>query len=390
MLPLQKWRVYETRYASLFLYFPVSCAGVVTSHVTPLKEFSFHRDANVGDDARIAFDRDFAYISSPDGQVYRTRGIWPDSPLKQVYAANTISNLVTHHDNLYVLVQTIDVREGEPLHHSLLQSRDHGESFTPVDEGLRACSHEYCQYLWATQLIVKNNLLFTNAGADLNLLVSPDQGDRWIALSGSVEARVCTHSAFEITGSTVLQGGECPLDRAFLRRGTLGPDKLGWAPGGDLKPVQSPDLENRNIMVIRAQPRSEVRLAGAEGAVLRSVDDGHSFSYAFQETQADKHYHYVQQILFPSRSESTPLIGGFDKVTGRPYLAISHDDGETWVDISHLLPGYEHYAVVGGLAENDRGEIIAVVTDFTARRVILARVKLDCTHERNAGSTQVH
>ncbi len=343
--------------------------------VTPLRQFSFHKEASVGHDARLAFDREYAYVSSPDGEVFRTPHLRGDSPLKEIYEGRFISNLVAYPDALYVLVQTVDVPEGQPLEHSVVQSTNHGASFHPVDKGLKECHSGYCQYIWPDELIRKGNLLFVNAGAGRNLLVSPNWGDDWRVLSGFLGAGNCTLSTFAISRSTVLQGGECPLDRAYIDRGTLAPDKLHWLPGEDLKPVQSPDLENRNVTAIKFQPGSEVVLAGAEGAVLRSVDEGHSFYYAFKITSGP-HYPYIHHILFPSRSPSTPLIAGFDKSTGRPYLAISHDNGETWTDVSHLLPGFSHDAAVSALTEDSHGSIIAAVTDFTDKNVILVKIRI--------------
>jgi hypothetical protein len=366
-------RLYPLVCLSLALL-PVEALSQVT--ITTLKEFTYQRGASIGEGAKIAFDGGFAYVSSPDGQVYRTPSLTTTSPLTEVYAARSITDLVDTHNTLYVLVGTTGVPENEVLQHSLLQSTDHGASFVPIDEGLKACALGYCEYLSSTELIAENNLLFVNAGEGRNLLVSADLGDHWTALSGSVEHYVCTHSAFQITGSTVLQGGECPLDIAFLDRGTLQADRLAWIPGGELKPTQTPDLENRNVMAIKAQPNTDVRLAGAEGAVLRSVDGGQSFSYALKKVDGDGQYPYVQHILFPSSSPSTPLIGGFDKATGEPYLAVSKDDGESWVNVSTLLPGFHGYAGVSDLKEDRQGRIIVVVTDFQSNEVIVAKVTL--------------
>jgi len=345
--------------------------------ITTLKEFPYEREVSVGEGAKIAFDSQYAYVSSPDGQVYRTPSLTPTSPLTEVYAARSITGLVDTSGTLYVLTGSTEVLEGETIPHSLLQSTDQGASFVPIDKGLKVCSFGFCQHLSSTELIAEDNLLFVNAGEGRNLLVSSDLGDHWTALSGSVQHNVCTHSAFEITGLTVLQGGECPLDDAFIDRGTLEPDMLAFVPGGELKPTGTPFLGNRNVMTIKAQPGTEVRLAGAEGAVLRSVDDGKTFTYALKKTQEDTTYPYVQHILFPSASSSTPVIGGFDKgAVGGPYLAVSSDDGETWVDVSHQLPGSLTDAGVSDLAQDTLGRIIVVVTDFGSKKVIIAEVTL--------------
>jgi hypothetical protein len=358
-----------------FALLPVQALPQVT--ITTLKEFSYHRPASIGEGAKIAFDNQFAYVSSPDGEVYRTPSLTPSSHLTQVYSARTIAALNDTAGTLYVLAGIQEAPLGLPVPHSMVQSTNHGASFVPIDKGLKECLFGYCQHLSSSELIAENNLLFVNAGAGRNLLVSDDLGDHWTALSGFVAGMVCTHSTFEITGSTVLQGGECPLDIAFIDRGTLLPNQQGWIPGGDLKPTGTPNLENRNVMTIKAQPGTDVRLAGAEGAVLRSIDDGKNFTYAFKNVQGEGTYPYVQHILFPSSSPSTPVIGGFDKATGEPYLAVSNDDGESWVKVSSLLPGCQSDAGVSDVAEDTQGRIIIVVTDFCSQKVIIAQVTLD-------------
>ncbi len=272
------------------------------------------------------------------------------------------------------MVSTLKTPEGQPLEHSLLESTNNGASFQPIDAGLRVCNAGFCQYLPSNKLIEKGNKLFVNAGEGRNLLVSADRGAEWTVLSGFLDAAVCTYSTFFISGRTVLQGGECPLDRAFIDRGTLRPDKLGWINGGELKPTISPDLENRNITAIQGLGKTGLILAGAEGAVLRSFDNGLSFSYVFKKIVGGSEYPYVNRILFPSNFWRVAVISGFDKATSTPYLAVSYDDGDSWKEVSHLLPGFNSYAVVSDLAEDSQGRIIAAVTDFATRKITLVQV----------------
>ena len=82
-------------------------------------------------------------------------------------------------------------------------------------------------------------------------MVSRDEGLTWIPLSGELEPQSCYSSPFAIVGRSVLQGGECPLDRAFLSRGILDPSMLFFA--SNLTPVQMPDLSNRKIYAIASE-----------------------------------------------------------------------------------------------------------------------------------------
>lgn len=368
--------------------------------VIPLKQFHFKREIDLGMGAVVAFDLKYVYISSPDGEVFRTESpLHSDSHLHPIFEANAVNNLYVYDNVLYVLMtpnswQRLSwlravsrepslispiAKQPSPREepkHALFQSSDHGHSFTPIDQGLKECIQDVCSYLTSTQLFVSGNLIFSNAGAGLNLLLSCDEGRVWTALSGSVASQACYFPAFEIAGHTVFQGGECPLDMAYLRRGTLREDMRGWAPGGELAPVTAPDLSNRNVMAINQQSGGSIVLAGAEGALLRSEDGGKSFDYVIENGSGSGAYPYIQHILFSEKHSKAPVIGGFDKATGEPYLAYGTADGKHWTDISDLIPGVE-YGTVSDLAEDEEGRIIAAITDIQSKQVVIADIALD-------------
>jgi hypothetical protein len=347
--------------------------------------------------ATIAFDSRYAFISSPDGELLRTQSLNSDSHLQPVFEVNAINNVYVYDNVVYALTNPnswqhlywlkaasrmpplISVKSKQPSpkdepKHALFRSADHGHSFTPIDHGLKDCLDDVCAYLTSTQLFVTGNLIYSNAGAGFNLLLSCNEGRTWSALSGSVAAQVCYFPAFEIAGHDVFQGGECPLDFAYLKHGTLREDMRGWAPGGELEPVTAPDLSNRNVMAIRQQSGGSLVLAGAEGALLRSGDGGMSFDYVIEKGSGDGSYPYIQHILY-SRNSKTPVISGFDKVTGKPYLAYGTEDGLNWTDISDLIPGVGS-GTVSDLAEDGDGRIIAAITDIGVKEVTIADVLL--------------
>ena len=101
-----------------------------------------------------------------------------------------------------------------------------------MDQDLEECYSNICHFLTPTQAAFREERIFVQRGSGLNLLVSEDRGASWRALSGSLDARPATRR-LRTVGRQVVMGGECPLDRAYLRRGTLRADLLGWEPGGD-------------------------------------------------------------------------------------------------------------------------------------------------------------
>jgi hypothetical protein len=180
----------------------------------------------------LAFDDDQVYLSTPDGFVLsggslagdlRTVCQTSDSRWNQIYVFDHV---------LYVLLH---LNYSSAQDHEMFASSDKGRTFHPVDNGLYTCSGNFCAYLVANQLVAKDNLLYANAGHGRNLLVSANGGAQWTPLSGRFEAEACYPSPFEITGRTVLMGGECSIDHPFIDRGILGKDlgSMVFADGRD-------------------------------------------------------------------------------------------------------------------------------------------------------------
>jgi hypothetical protein len=339
--------------------------------VIPLNQFSFNKDltGDVGQ-ANIAFDKGRVYLSSPDGVVLSGDAL--GFPLNQIFQSenNGVSNIYVYNHALYVLTGLHQVdSEG----HAMFESKDQGQTFAPIDGGLRSCSFGICSYLNADQLFVKNGSLFANAGGGINLQVSPDQGTTWMPLSGTLEGRTCYFSPFAIAGRTVLQGGECPLDIAFLSRGVLNANMQFL--DTPLMPSQTPDMGNRKIYAFASQSNQSVTLAGAEGAIFRSVDDGQTWKTVMEQPLDSSSYPYVQHFVFSSGKQGVVLAGGFNKAgdTVRPYLAVSKRNGSAWTDISGSLGDIKD-GVISDLKEDPQGRLIAVVIDSTARTVTMYQV----------------
>ncbi len=339
--------------------------------VIPLKQFSYSKalPATVGM-ATIAFDRDQVYVSSPDGVVMAGSSLASDlHPIFQ--SASGINRIYVYDRVLYVLTSPGDAASQQ---HAMFESKDQGETFAPIDDGLHECVGSYCYYLTAGQLFAENGLLFTNAGGGLNLLVSSDEGKTWIPLSGDGSGVACTNSPFAIVGRTVLQGGECPLDNAFLSRGMLGSNMQYF--DSVPMPVQMPDASNRRINGIGNQPGTSVYLAGAEGALYRSVDDGRSWNAVIEEPAGTSFYPYIPLLQFSSRLPGVALAGGFNKSDMRPFLAILSDGGARWTDVSPVLGDIKD-GLVTDLSEDPHGRLLAVVIDDGAKTVTIDEVRVN-------------
>jgi len=340
-------------------------------------------------EAALVFDTLYAYIATPNGLFRTAKSITADSSFELIGFQNTtITNLYVHNNTLYVLKLSKETRGTRATDHSFLRSEDRGATFIPMDAALEYCLGGYCSFLSPTEAAFKDNLIFLNAGGAPNLLVSNNNGASWIPLLGSLATNACYYQSFEIIGNRVLIGGECPLDIAYIRGGTLRPDSLGWA-SQEQRPtnVVTPNLQNRNVHFIENKPNSPDVYTGVEGALLKSTDLGQSFRSVVKYTSGNslRSYPYIQQILFHSKNPNVIVVGGFDKgPLKRLFLAYSKDNGETWTDISsqtQFLVGEPSNTIetdtVRFISEDSEGRVLVGITRPQSSTLTIMQLRVD-------------
>jgi hypothetical protein len=354
---------------------PVKGLRVVRT-VSFTNEYSYYARSS------LVFDDTYAYISTPDGLYRTTKTLNPANPLQPIgFPTGRIVNLYFHNNTLYVLRAPGYITSCPSTDHSFLRSSDHGNSFIALDNGLSWQFGDHCTFLLPTVARFVDSLIFLNAGSGKNLLVTKDQGASWFALSGSIEPQFCSEPAFELIDNRIVLGGECPLDFAYILGGTLQPDLLSWAPQGELKPVSTPALDNRNIQFIERRGDSSMVFAGCEGCLLKSTDEGRSFRFALKYPLPvdDQKFPYVQHILFPASHPDLFVAGGFDKgITQAGYLAYSIDHGESWVDFSSFAgPPELASSNVSFVKEDPSGRILVGLVNAAAHTLTIAEVIVD-------------
>jgi len=347
-----------------------------------LRAISFTNEYSYYGRGSLAFDDTYAYISTPNG-LYRTaKTLNPSDSLDLIaFPEGHILNLYLHNNALYVLRFGEQTNTGPATDHTFLRSTDHGHTFSALDNGLSYCLSGYCGFLTPTVARFVDPLIFLNAGSGRNLLVTKDQGASWLALHGTIEPYVCSEPAFEVIDNRVLMGGECPLDFAYLWGGTLQPDLLSWVvPGGELKPVSLPAIENRNVQFVERRGDSSLVFAGIEGGLLKSTDKGTSFRFVLQYPIAgSQKFPYVQQVLYPQSHPDLFVAAGFDKgITQAGYLAYSIDHGESWTDFSTLAMTPELKSnQVAFVKEDPYGRILVGLVNTDAKTLTIAELLVE-------------
>lgn len=332
----------------------------------------------LADDGAIAVTDRFIFFGTDGGLFRAALPLGSGQPQRVAFEWTPVTALAWSGGALYATLD-LDHKSGPgEATHSVVKSTDDGVTWQPLDSQLEECLGGRCERLLASQIEVIGDRVFLNAGG--NLLVSGDEGASWSILwgatsTGKPQEQACYDPAFAVAGQRLLMGGECPLDIAYLRTGTLTADRLGWQE--EPADAQTPFLENRNVQFVRQRGTSDVFFAGIEGALLRSADAGASYDFILHYDHDAPKYPYITHILFPSAHPTAIVIAGFDKADGGPYLAVSFDDGATWRDDSSLLPGLgsETWSVAA-LAETPAGQLLIAVEDDAAGSLYVSELRV--------------
>ena len=335
----------------------------------------------------LIFAQGFAWIATPGGLYRADLPLTNDSIVELVaFPGLTISDLEESPDGIVLTRERRTNDDGPADDPSALLTADGGLTWIALDGGLEECLGGSCAVLYSTEVMAPDQRIFLNAGG--NVIVSDDRGATWSLLygakaNGRIASQACYAPTFELIDSRLFIGGECPLDVAYIISGEL--DETGTAWVADPQPVNLPDLENRKIQFIWHRQETDEVYAGIEGALLRSEDRGGSFDFIYFTTGDDPKYPYIGTMLIPVGRPDFILAGGFDKAGGGAWLAASEDHGDTWKDLSGLLPvsGHPEDEVLF-LEQSPEGEIIAGFYDATERTLSLYELGIDTPSRRRA------
>lgn len=299
--------------------------------------YSFtYGEPQYGVTAKMAFDASYAFVMTPGGLYRAPLPLNSKSHFELIgFQGTTLTNMYVNNGVLYVLKFGEATQGGPATDHTFLRSFDHGQTFFPIDGNLQECLGGYCSYMIPDKAAFRGNLVYLNAGGAPNLQFSNNGGASWTPLLGGLQSNVCYLQSFELIGTRVIVGGECPLDSAYIRAGTLRPDMMGWVQTPTA--VNTPPLANRNVQFIRNKPNTNHVFIGVEGGLLKSTDAGQNFRFVLEYTTPP--YPYIHEIFFAPNMPGMIVAGGDGNCVCGPFLAVSSDNGETWYDItSRLLP----------------------------------------------------
>ncbi|HEY0787145.1 MAG TPA: hypothetical protein VGE86_00780, partial [Thermoanaerobaculia bacterium] len=259
--------------------------------------------------ASLAFTGPNAYLATPGGLYRLPARVEGSPPEPAAFDRVSITRVYARGGRLYVLKPS-QPTAGSATDHALLRSDDEARTFTPIDGPLGYCSGGVCQFMSGSELIIDGARLYYAAGG--NVVASGDGGATWRALVGFLQPSFCYDPSIALVGDRMLIGGECPLDIAYVRAGRLAEDRLSWAE--EPTAVATPYLENRNVQFIHRHGESAIVFAGIEGALLRSVDGGASFEFAYHvPIEGHAKYPYIGSIWMSDAKPGTVLAAGFDK-----------------------------------------------------------------------------
>lgn len=342
----------------------------------------------------IAFDARHTYLSLSNsairpsavlqsGEIINRQSVWTDLELGPCRLAPLSGEQLPRSPVLARLSGTIWLFQPATgdTERALCKLERAYEWFSPRDDALRTCLKGRCDSSSLTGLQFHARRLLANAGG-AGVLSSADDGASWQNVLAAPAAEACLHGTFRIVGQRLLLGGDCAAGPAALRAFQLSADGLTAT---QALPVALPDLEQRRVLLIEPGGAPGLMFAGLEGALLRSTDGGSSFRYAIFHGLEARNFPHITSLLTLRKRPGVVLAAGFDKGTGKAYLAVSRDGGALWTDLSAILPGHEREdghgrASVTSLAQDRVGRVLLTLNqapDAQGRLLLLTLGGLD-------------
>src|ERR1044072_6863122 len=161
----------------------------------------------------LRFDGRYIYAASPKSIARTSEPLTNASQFVTLATpAGEITNLYALDGHLYLLKQSAP--GSDP--HTFMRSDDNGVSFVAMDEGLEIRESGTATKLAPTRMATSDGIIFLNAGGGVNFMSTSDMGKSWILLAGTWGTQMCYPGKFHVQKQSVVLGGECPLDDAYL------------------------------------------------------------------------------------------------------------------------------------------------------------------------------
>jgi photosystem II stability/assembly factor-like uncharacterized protein len=314
--------------------------------------------------SKILFLGNFAFINTDKGILRGPAAISPRSTWDLVLAQPGISHLTISQKRLLAMKMATQESVNAPASDRSIQvTRDFGATFSNLDNGLERCSSyegtTWCRYNPASHTQLRGETIVTNVGGGGSIAVSKDGGATYTSLDGSpIFDPFCYFGEFTFIGPRqILKGGECPLDAAYLQVCTVDSSLSRYLSCEDKAPA---DYGNRKVNALYHIPGSPIILVGGEGNILRSPNQGRSFTKTLWDRLDKKsRYRYVEGFHY-SKRHNIVFAWGFDKgvVPSKPVILLSSNNGRTWRDISSRVRAKDSGArLVTSVHSNRAGEL---------------------------------
>lgn len=325
--------------------------------------------------SKIHFLGNFSFINTHKGILRGPSEISWRTAWDLVLAQPGISHLTISQKRLLAMKMATQESVNAPASdRSIQMTRDFGSTFSNLDNGLERCSSyegtTWCRYNPTSHTQLRGETIVTNVGGGGSIAVSKDGGATYTSLDGSpiLDPR-CYFGEFTFIGPRqILKGGECPLDAAYLQVCTVDSSLSRYLSCEDKTPA---DYGNRKVNALYHIPGSPIVLVGGEGNILRSPNQGRSFTKTLWDPLSKSRYRYVSGFHYSKRHDIV-FAWGFDKAVlpATPVLLLSSNKGRTWRDISSRVRAKDTGArSVTSVNSNRAGELyfttLTTITELT-------------------------
>lgn len=199
---------------------------------------------------------------------------------------------------------------------------------------------DICDPVSVGNIKVDGGRIYLAAGSAPNLFYTDDLGETWAVMNGKfpITSTSCYEASFLRTETHLIQGGECPLDVAFVKvykftdanRTKIDPIPVATI-GHDF-------MGNRAAWHMLQNPVTKQVFAGVEGGLIELAGESYSPIFRIEHAMDEDLYPYYEGLSYVKSNPEKMLAWGNGQERGGTLMA-STDSGRTWKDITASVIG---------------------------------------------------
>ena len=230
--------------------------------------------------------------------------------------------------------------------------------YTHVGQFLLAEDSMGFRYNPITMMQEANGRIYANPGKGNNLAVAESVTGEWTTVLGDLNQRHGTWWGWYIEDHLAINYGWSGWMFGAFYRGQLDETFIDWAQEPEMSDEVAALLEYREVRSVARNPATGTLMVSAREMIMRSLDDGITLPVVLRSPHLVPGEEgvnwpeddlslmpFIRHTAFPTEHGGYVVVAGHEAHDGvpyaRPFLAWSQDDGQTWENLTDMIPDWQ-------------------------------------------------